>query len=47
MLPPSVIATNLAFAMQRINKHLQNLEAHKYNKHKTLEHNQILVGISM
>ena len=42
MLSPSVIATNLAFAMQRINKHLQNLEAHKYNKH-----NQILVGISM
>ena len=29
-----VIATDSAFAMQSINEHLQNPEAHKYNKHK-------------
>ena len=31
-----VIATDSAFAMQSINEHLQNPEAHKYNKHKNL-----------
>ncbi len=31
-----VIATDSAFAMRSINEHLQNPEAHKYNKHKSL-----------
>jgi ribonuclease HI len=31
-----VIATDSAYAMQSINEHLQNPEAHRYNKHKNL-----------